>query len=261
MNNPLSYIVELLQDSEKWKIHIWELRDIDSHIAYLINDKIKNIIEGNKDIDVTAVKKSILKSLDGKDENKKMGIIAEFFMHLYLHHEGYKQNFLFQNLEENSMKKGFDGVYSKSNVIWVAESKSGKGYGKPEAEKHRDKIQEAYNGLTNMLQGKNNPWRNAYNHAAHRDVESSEDIIRQLNQLSQEFESENYCATDDMNIILQSVIFINDEWEAIDNAAIKQKVRQLAQNFKYKELEIICLTKKSMDIFIDFLKQDMDTNK
>lgn len=259
MSNPLSRIVELSQNSDKWKIHIWELQDIDSHIANFINNKMKNIIYGDRYINTATVKKNILKLLDSKDENKKMGIIAEFFMHLYLHYEGYEQNFLFQNLEENSMKKGFDGVYSKNNAIWIAESKSGKKCKKPE-EKHRDKIQEAYNGLSNILKGQNNPWENAYNHASHRDIKSSEDIIIQLNELSQEFNNENYCVTDDMNIILQSVIFINDEWETIDNDAIKQKIRQLAQNFKYKELEVICLTKKSVDIFIDFLKQNMDAN-
>lgn len=36
------------------------------------------------------------------------GAVAEFFVHLYLNILGLKQECLFLNLEENSIKKGFD---------------------------------------------------------------------------------------------------------------------------------------------------------
>ena len=51
-------------------------------------------------------------------------------------------------MEENSPKKGFDGVYSSNTRVWYMESKSGSNI----SEEHKDKISEAYRDLKNKLQ-------------------------------------------------------------------------------------------------------------
>ncbi|MFY2508239.1 hypothetical protein ACN3E9_08105 [Vibrio pectenicida] len=108
-----------------------------------------------------------------------MGAISEFFVHLYLQESGYKQEFLFFNLEEGSIKKGFDGFFSKNSDTFLLESKSGSIKSKKIS--HKDKLKSAYSDLENYVsgkseKGKNNPWKNAYNHASHIDVGTEKSI-------------------------------------------------------------------------------------
>lgn len=44
-----------------------------------------------------------------------MGAVAEFFIHIFLNDIGLEQECTFKNLEERSIKKGFDGYYSDDN--------------------------------------------------------------------------------------------------------------------------------------------------
>ena len=79
------------------------------------------------------------------------GSIAEFIVHLYLKACGFSQECLFKNLEEGSIKKGFDGYYTYSNEEWIMESKSGSI--KTSGITHRAKIKEAYDDLKNKIDG------------------------------------------------------------------------------------------------------------
>ena len=60
-----------------------------------------------------------------------------------------KQEFLFFNLEENSIKKGFDGLFSKDSETFLVESKSGTILTKGIS--HRTKLKTAY---TDSLSGR-----------------------------------------------------------------------------------------------------------
>ena len=78
-----------------------------------------------------------------KDDTTKIGAVAEFFIHLFLRELGYKQEFLFYNLEERSIKKGFDGYFSQGETQFIVESKSG--FESTRNISHKAKIKEAYN--------------------------------------------------------------------------------------------------------------------
>ena len=100
--------------------------------------------------------------LADKTTKEKMGLLSEFITHIILVSYGYEQHFLFANLEENSAKKGFDGLYTFDENIWLMESKSGSA-----KTKHKGKIKLAINDLENKLSNNtdNNPWQNAYTHS------------------------------------------------------------------------------------------------
>jgi len=225
-------------------LHIFELQEITDEIKSFIDSKIVNITNGTRNRDLKIVKNKLRKFLSTKDNRTKGGAIAEFFIHLYLSTQEYKQECLFFNLEENSIKKGFDGYYSKDDIEWIMESKSGlistKGIS------HKSKIKEAYDDLDNKLKGNvsNNPWENAYNHASHKDVNTQQSIVTNIDNFSNEFELGIFKDIKDFNIIPTATIFLNGVWGDNDIEKIKDDITKLVPTLIYQKLEIICFTKK-----------------
>ena len=107
--------VKLFNITEEESICVINIDKIDKNLRKAIDENITYIWDGeNGKIEIA--KKEILKFLNNKNsDEKKYGAIAEFFIHFYLKLNGYQQASLFQNLEENSYKKGFDGYYIKDD--------------------------------------------------------------------------------------------------------------------------------------------------
>lgn len=138
-----------VDDGSKGKIVVLNIGEIDSDIEKLINDAIVSICFGDSIFTIEYAKKYIKNYLNTTDSNRKKGAISEFFVHLYLKSKGLKQECIYTNMEENSPKKGFDGVYSSNTRVWYMESKSGSNI----SEEHKDKISEAYRDLKNKFEG------------------------------------------------------------------------------------------------------------
>jgi hypothetical protein len=118
--------VAVIKLAGKGTLHNISIRQIDAALEAYIDSSIVEICEGNSGGDLAVVKERLIKFLTPKSgSTTEMGAIAEFFSHLYLKEQGFKQEFLFLNLEEQSIKKGFDGYYTLSGVEWIFESKSG----------------------------------------------------------------------------------------------------------------------------------------
>lgn len=230
------------------------IKEIDSDLKELINKRLISICEGNSDSELIKVKKRILNFLKTKNEETRKGAVAEFFVHLYLILSDYKQECMFFNLEENSIKKGFDGYYSKQNEEWIMESKSGNIDSKSVS--HKSKIREAYNDLKNKLAGgvTNNPWRNAYNHASHMDVGSNASIRSHIKMLSDDYDDNVYYDIKDFNIIPGSTIFLNGEWIENDINILQKEISELVKDFNFENIVVVCITKKSLNLFLDYLK-------
>jgi len=122
---------------------------------------------------------------------------------------------------------------------------------------HHAKISEAYRGLKSLLSGgsTNNPWENAYNHASHRDTNSSETIIKNIENFSNDFDRGTFYEIKNFNIIPTSTIFYNGVI-SVDSDEILEKIEALVDAFEYQKLEIICISKKSLDLFIDYLNDE-----
>lgn len=167
--------------SENIVLSIIELNQF-SDIREIIDEKFVVICEGRSGSDLETVKKRVCNLFKTKDKKWIRGAVAEFFVHLYLNILGLKQECLFLNLEENSIKKGFDGFYSdKEKNGWIMESKSGSVSSKSIS--HTGKVLEAMHDLENKVSGKDqaiNPWRNAYSHASHIDVGCAATIRKKI---------------------------------------------------------------------------------
>lgn len=203
------------------------------------------------------VKLRLRKFLADKDDKTRMGAAAELFAHLYLKTNGYKQEFLFFNLEEGSIKKGFDGFFSKNAETYILESKSGSISSQKIS--HKDKLKHAYSDLEkyvsgNSDKGKNNPWKNAYNHASHIDVGTEKSIRKKIKNLQDMFDQGTFNKISEFNIITYSTIFLNDSWDSTASTEILND-NNFVLGFDGKTIKAMCLTKASLNSFIAYLEK------
>lgn len=95
---------------------------------------------------------------------------------------------------------------------------------------------------------KNNPWKNAYNHASHVDVNTKKSIRENIKKMSDKFVLNSFAKIEDFNIIPASTIFLDDNWEEMDINDLQVKLQEKVENFSYKGLMVICITKSSVEI-------------
>ena len=247
--------VEIKHLSPKCELHIIDVPTINDALEELLNKFLVSICEGDSDSELSLVKLRLINFFEDKKKNTKMGAIAEFFVHLYLQSVGYKQEFLFFNLEEGSIKKGFDGFFSKESNTFLLESKSGCITSEKMA--HKDKLKSAYSDLDKYVagksaKGKNNPWKNAYNHASHYDVGTEKTIKDKLKKLRDMFDLGTYCKIDDFNIIPCSTIFLDGSWNNDKTTEILTD-HEFVSKFSGNTVKAICVTKKSLQMFFNYL--------
>ena len=235
-------------------LHVIEIDSISPELAILIDERIGMITEGATDTPKALMKKRLYDFLqEKKGSNIEMGAVAEFMIHLYMNIAGFKQECVYYNLEERSMKKGFDGYYSKDKEEWILESKSG---GKSvTGNSHSSKFTEAYSDLKKKVKDEygNNPWRNAWTHACNIYVETAEDIRKNLKQLADDFDSGKYTKLENLNIAPASTIFLEGNWENIDKDDIKLKIVNALSTRKFKGINVLCINNKSLELLEEYL--------
>lgn len=233
-------------------LHIVDVEKLDSKLTSFIDDNIFKICDGVETGDIAIIKQELKNFLTPKKNGvTEMGAIAEFFAHLYLNDIGFVQQFLYLNLEEESIKKGFDGYYTLDDKEWIYESKSSTKSSKIFS--HNSNISEAYNDLKKKIAGntKNNPWKNAYNHA--RVIDNKNDILKNIKTLSDSFIQKKFRVIKDFNIIPSSTLFLEGSWNPSDTKSISKKIIKLISKYDYKGINVICMSKKSIDLFWDYL--------
>lgn len=252
-NYPIAFEEIILEDNIT--IYAVNIEDMDDAFQMFIDENLVSICKGKRNIKIETVKTQFRKYLETKNKSNLLtGSVSEFFIHLFLRTQNFKQEFLYFNLEENSIKKGFDGYYSKNNMDWILESKSTTTV----TEKHKSIIGIAYNGIKNKIEGKdskNNPWEEAYNHARHSDVNTGKSLTDKLSALSELYTVEKYGMIEEFNIMTSSTIFLEEHWQNIDVKELKYDIEHYLKDKKFKSIILICLNKKSLNLLLDYLKQ------
>jgi hypothetical protein len=245
--------VDIKKTEDGSDIHILRIENINDNFQKLINTYIVSICDSEDDTPVDIIKEELKGFFNSKDINTTMGAVAEFIVHLYLKTINFNQECLYRNLEENSIKKGFDGYYSFSNEEWIMESKSGSI--NTNRISHEGKIKEAYNDLKNKLEGKgtNNPWKNALHHA--KVVGASNNILKNIKALSRNYVRKTYPDISTLNIIPVSTIFHDSIWEENNLNVNDQNINSFVKTFEYRQIRVICINKKSVATFVKVLTQ------
>ena len=247
-NAPFFFFHLDLEDKEQRKL-------LDSYFVSICEGK-----DSNSTVDIA--KERLIRTFKTKvnDQNWLMGATAELYLHLFMNVLNFNQEFLYTNLEEKSIKKGFDGVYRENeNTLWFLESKSGADT--TQNISHLGKVKEAYIDLVNKFSGKqddeteqNDPWWNALNHA--KAAGSSQDIKVLLKELSDKYVHKIYPDIKEYNIIPCGTIFLisPDEPEGLfDIKKIRNEVDDYLKDKDYNNLIVICSTQKSYNNFLDYL--------
>ena len=164
-----------------------------------------------------------------------------------------------KTFEENSAKKGFDGLVLEGEKFWLLESKSSQiGHNNS----HRNTVYRAYKGLEKQLSGENekinNPWRNAYNHT--KIAQSPNSLVKRVAELSTNYTNGDYFKIEDNNVIIGSTIIpdkrgnhhineINFEVSTLNN---------FIKNHKSKDEIIIAINLQTIEIFLEYLEEIID---
>ena len=243
--------VELYKIDDERNIFIITISEISEELKTQLDKYICRIWAGKNEEDIKHVKKEILEYITKKDRKKQIGAIAEFFIHLFLNYKGYTPYCLFQNLEENSLKKGFDGYFSFEDQEWIVESKSTE----DSSVKHHEKVSEAYNDLNNKITGrtKNNPWKNAYNHACNINILAPENVRKQLDNLSKEFIDKKFHKLSEYNIIPCSTKFI-EERDIERSDIVHNTVLEKINSFEFNKISAICMNNGAEQFFMEYLR-------
>ncbi len=236
------------------ELYLVDFEELSADLIDSIDAQLVKICEGNSGRTIQLVKdriKTYLTSKKGSD--LEIGSIAEFMLHHHLNLLGFVPKFMYLNLEENSIKKGFDGYYLLGSDQWILESKSGRISTKNIS--HLNKITESYNDLKWKLNGGpvNNPWQNAVSHAGQYYVGVIPDLVKQLQDLATRYQNKSFEKIKDYNIIPGSTIFLDGNWIKPDHGGIESEIKNLITKLEFKKIKIICLTKKSIDLFWDYL--------
>ena len=247
--------------SDKIELTVIDIEHLTGEMQFVLDSNFVSICEGNSTSSLNTVKKLVANLYDSKTESWIMGATAEFFVHLYVSLCGFKQECLFLNLEEGSIKKGFDGYYSKAGEEWLMESKSGL-IGN-ENVTHAAKVQLAMTDLENKVTGTdkthkrgiaNNPWRNAYSHASQYDVGSAEKIRKNIKSLSDDFTNGVFHSISEFNTMPCGTIYLSGVWRPFEHKNILDEIKGIADKLKGKRIHVICITHKSIEIFKSYLK-------
>lgn len=214
-----------------------------------IAENVVSICEGNSETDIDTIKIKLKDYLEHKDIRTKRGAIAEFYIHLFLKSLGYKQYCLFLNLEENSIKKGFDGYYVFNEDEWIVESKSGIN------STHKSKIKEAYDDLKEKLttKKKNNPWGNAYNHAAHVAIGANKTILAKLKSLSNDYVKNIHLPITEFCLMPCGTVFEHDASYDVIKDLIYDEIKSTIDSMEYKKICIVGISNRAYQAFLEFI--------
>lgn len=242
---------------------IIDIKNIDKAMKTVLDENFVLICEGNSGADLFTVKTHVKNLFSTKNAEWIMGATAEFFVHLYIRLMGFKQECLFLNLEENSIKKGFDGYYSKDGLEWLMESKAGSIESKDVS--HAGKVTLAMSDLSAKVSGRdksgkkelpNNPWREAYAHASQYDVGTATRIRQNIKELADDFTNGKFRSIEEFNTMPCGTVFLSGVWSQPDHDFIRSEIERISDKLKGKQIHAICVTQRSTDLFMEYISSE-----
>lgn len=254
INFPHSYF----EIDENISLLVINIEELDSNLVKILDEYFVSICEGDSETELGIVKKEVENLFKRKPPNWIQGAVAEFFTHLILKMRGFKQEFLFINLEENSIKKGFDGFYSRNGEEWIMESKSGAISSRNIS--HAKKISVALKDLADRVSGRKengkiiNPWHNAYSHASHCDVKTAQSIRDHIKKLYQNYIQGIFHEIEEFNNIPSATLFLEGAGTAPSHDTILTDIKAIKRKLKGERVFIVCMTQNSVNTFKKYLR-------
>lgn len=239
---------------ENTSILITTIKDINDEERIYIRQYLTELMFGRGNyFNYSYSLRKILSFYESKNSEIISGSIAELLLALIIRTQGFTQEYCFYNLEEDSIKKGYDGLYVKNLDYWLAESKSSYSE-KSHRYKHNATMNKAYMDIKNKLSGetKRDPWLNALNHT--KSAKSDESLQEKLSKLTMSYTEGKFEDIKDHNIIISSAIITD---KLLEVECSHTDIFNIIRNHEAKNKVGIAINLKSIDLILKFLEEDM----
>lgn len=208
--------------------------------------------------------KEFIKRYDKKLDSTQKGMIGELIVHVLINEffPEYETVSPFFNIEERSIKKGFDVVLtSKTNhMMWITEVKSGELHkDKDVNETNIDLLNTAKADLYGRLNGENQSlWLNAIN-GAKIALDSKKDLKDAVIEILEEYGDDSFdnkINSRNMNVFLSSVVFSNLS-NRITEDRVKNKYDSISKEKKFSGTFVLSVQKETYNKIYSFLKSEV----
>ena len=206
---------------------------------------------------------AFFEKFDTKSLDTQKGMIGELLTHvLFLHfEEEFRAASPFFNMEEDSIKKGFDLVlhHNGTSEIWFVEVKAGDCGVETSINKLGSLLSLAKNGLKTALNSERNTlWQNAVNGA--NLVIQDTGLKSQIEALLEKYNEKavvGESASTDYNAVLVAVCFSGCQ---AFSAGAEFEVRHATQKSmnEFRDLMSIALQKDTIQSVVDFLRSEVE---
>lgn len=211
--------------------------------------------------------REFLKRYRDKTDTTKLGMLGELLCHILLFtlRSDLHAASPFFNMEESSIKKGFDLIISEKTEtnLWIAEVKSGEVGKSDKDQKIRTLIDKAKADLLSRLSSSNTTiWHTAINNVelALASTNKSKDIlISYLEEFLEGAENLNN-APSGFNVILAPILF-EDCNNPIQLATICDKASHLSSSGDFAKCIVFAIQKSTIVKIEEFLYSEAESNK
>ena len=130
---------------------------------------------------------------------------------------------------------------------------------------HAGKVTLAMNDLSAKVSGRdksgkkglpNNPWQEAYSHASQYDVGTAANIRKNIKELANDFTNGKFRSIEEFNTMPCGTVFLSGVWSQPDHVLIKRDIEHLSDKLKGKQVHVICVTHRSIDLFIKYIESE-----
>lgn len=260
--------VRFKRDNDYAVCHILEFSD---ELKKLIREQLSFICYGaanassrRKIYNYNNTLKEFIKRYDEKKNNTQKGMIGELIVHVLINEffPEYETVSPFFNIEERSIKKGFDVVLTnkKNHMMWITEIKSGELHkGKDANGTNVDLLNTAKSDLYGRLNGENQSlWLNAIN-GAKIALDSKKDLKDVVIEILEEYGDDsvdNKIDSRNMNVFLSSVVFSNLS-NSIAESRVKNKYDSIIKEKKFSGTFLLSVQKETYNKIYYFLKSEV----
>lgn len=256
--------------TKRKKYCLFEIEDFSDELKNAIREQFANICHGSiyagskrKMYSYKSTVKDFIKRYEEKKETTKKGMIGELLVHLLVktYFNEYEIVSPFFNMEERSIKKGYDVVLTEKckPVIWLIEVKSGELHkGKDSNDTMNDLLNTAKRDLDTRLNEENTSlWMEAINGAmiSYDGSKTMKDaVVNILMDLGDEASGGLNTSTD-KNVITTGVLF-SDMTDRVLEKTEADKQQAIEAEGKFNQVYVLALQKGTYEKVYDFLRSE-----
>ena len=257
---------------KKDKYSVFVIEDFSEDIKKSIREQLAVICHGvdyvntgRRTYNYKNTVKEFLKRYENKSIDIKIGMIGELLVHLVVknYYDEYKAVTPYFNMEERSIKKGYDAVLTEADspILWIIEVKSGKLHSNKTSDQTiNDLVGTAKRDLDVRLNEANaSLWMEAVNGAKisfDSNNEMKDAVINILLDWSDDATDGVY-TSEEKNVFLTGVLF-SDLADTITALNLQQKQNRIERTGEFSQVYVLGIQKETYEKVYQFLREEAE---